>query len=98
MKRIKLIVAYDGTNYCGWQIQPNGLTIEEVLNRKLSKVLKEDIHVIGASRTDLGVHALGNVAVFDTDTSIPPERIAYAVNQKMPEDIVIVSSEEVPKD
>lgn len=98
MKRIKLIVAYDGTNYCGWQIQPNGLTIEEVLNRKLSKVLKEDIRVIGASRTDSGVHALGNVAVFDTDTSIPPERIAYAVNQKMPEDIVIVRSEEVPKD
>lgn len=98
MKRIKLTVAYDGTNYCGWQIQPNGITIEEVLNKRLSQVLKEDIRVIGASRTDSGVHALGNVAVFDTDTSIPPVRIAYAVNQKLPEDIVIVKSEEVPAD
>ena len=85
MKRIKLTVAYDGTNYCGWQIQPNGITIEEVLNKRLSHVLKEDIRVIGASRTDSGVHALGNVAVFDTETRIPPVRIAYAVNQKLPE-------------
>ena len=67
MKRIKLTVAYDGTNYCGWQIQPNGITIEEVLNKKLSKLTGEEIRVIGASRTDSGVHARGNVAVFDTD-------------------------------
>lgn len=98
MKRIRLIVAYDGTNYCGWQIQPNGITIEEVLNTKLSKILKEDITVIGASRTDSGVHALGNVAVFDTETRIPPERISYALNRELPEDIVIVRSEEVPLD
>ena len=64
MKRIKLIISYDGTNYCGWQIQPNGLTIEQVLNEKLSQLLKEEIQVIGASRTDSGVHALGNVAEF----------------------------------
>lgn len=96
MKRVKIIVAYDGTNYCGWQIQPNGITIEEVLNKKLSKLTGEDIHIIGASRTDSGVHALGNVAVFDTESSIPPERVAYALNQKLPEDIVIVKSEEVP--
>ena len=68
MKRIKLTVAYDGTNYCGWQIQDNGITIEEVLNRELSKLLQEDIKIIGASRTDSGVHALGNVAVFDTES------------------------------
>lgn len=98
MKRIRLTVAYDGTNYCGWQIQPNGITIEEVLNTKLSKILKEDITVIGASRTDSGVHALGNVAVFDTETRIPPERISYALNRELPEDIVIVRSEEVPLD
>ena len=55
MKRIKLIVAYDGTNYCGWQIQPNGITIEQVLNEKLSDLLGEDIIVTGASRTDSGV-------------------------------------------
>ena len=65
-KRIMLTVAYDGTNYCGWQIQPNGITIEGVLNEKLSELLQENISVIGASRTDSGVHALCNVAVFDT--------------------------------
>lgn len=98
MKRIRLIVAYDGTNYCGWQIQPNGITVEEVLNREISRLTGEDIHIIGASRTDSGVHALGNVAVFDTDSSIPPERMAYALNQRLPEDIVIVKSDEVSSD
>lgn len=98
MRRIRMIVAYDGTDYCGWQIQPNGITIEEVLNTTLGKLTGEDIHVIGASRTDSGVHALGNVAVFDTDSPIPPERMAYALNQKLPADIVIVKSEEVPPD
>ena len=66
MKRVKLIVAYDGTNYCGWQIQPNGITIEQVLNENLSKLLGEEITVTGASRTDSGVHSMGNVAIFDT--------------------------------
>lgn len=98
MRRVKLTVAYDGTNYCGWQIQPNGITIEEVLNKKISKLTGEEITVIGASRTDSGVHALGNVAVFDTMSTIPPERMAYALNQRLPEDIVIVKSEEVPSD
>lgn len=98
MKRIRLIVAYDGTNYCGWQVQPNGITIEEVINLALSKLLGGSIRIIGASRTDSGVHALGNVAVFDTDTRIPPERISYALNQRLPKDIVIVRSDEVPAD
>ena len=66
LRRIKLIVSYDGTNYCGWQKQPNGITIEEVLNKALSSLCGEEIEVIGASRTDSGVHAFGNVAVFDT--------------------------------
>ena len=93
-----LTVSYDGTNYCGWQIQPNGITIEEVLNKKLSEMTGEQITVIGASRTDSGVHARGNVAVFDTASPIPAERMAYALNRKLPEDIVIVKSEEVPAD
>lgn len=97
MRRIKITVAYDGTDYCGWQIQPNGITIEEVLNTALTRLLGEEIRIIGASRTDSGVHALGNVAVFDTETRIPPDRIAYALNQKLPEDIVVVKSEEVPQ-
>lgn len=98
MKRIKLTIAYDGTNYCGWQVQPNGITIEEVINKALSKLTGENILVIGASRTDSGVHAMGNVAVFDTETTIPPEKIAVALNQRLPEDIVVTKSEEVPLD
>ena len=98
MKRIKLTIAYDGTNYCGWQVQPNGITIEEVINKALSKLTGEEILVIGASRTDSGVHAMGNVAVFDTETTIPPEKIGIALNQRLPEDIVITKSEEVPLD
>lgn len=96
MKRVKLIVAYDGTNYCGWQIQPNGTTIESVLNENLSALLKEEIVVTGASRTDSGVHSLGNVAVFDTNTRIPAEKISFALNQKLPPDIVVQDSSEVP--
>ncbi len=96
--RVMLRVAYDGTNYCGWQVQPNAVTIEGVLNRELSALLAEEIVVIGASRTDSGVHALGNVAVFDTNTRIPAEKICYALNQRLPEDIVIQESKEVQLD
>lgn len=98
MKRVKLVVAYDGTNYCGWQVQPNGITIEEVLNKALGSLLGEDIKVIGASRTDAGVHSLGNVAVFDTNTRIPAEKISYALNQRLPEDVVVQDSCEVAMD
>ncbi len=98
MRRIKLTVAYDGTNYHGWQVQPNGITVEEVLNRQLSELLQEDIQVIGASRTDAGVHALGNVAVFDTEARIPGDKISFALNQRLPEDIRVQQSEEVAAD
>lgn len=93
-----LVVAYDGTKYCGWQMQPNGITIEEVLNRTLTELLQEQIMVTGASRTDSGVHALGNVAVFDSETRIPGEKLSYALNQRLPEDIVIRESKEVEAD
>jgi len=96
MKRVMLVIAYDGTRYCGWQMQPNGLTIEEILNRMLTEVLNEPIAVIGASRTDSGVHALGNVAVFDTITQVPAEKISFVLNQRLPKDIVIQQSKEVP--
>lgn len=98
MKRIKMVVSYDGTNYCGWQLQPNGITIEEVLNKALSELLKEPVAVIGASRTDSGVHAMGNVAVFDTENRMPGDKICFALNQRLPEDVRIQSSEEVPLD
>jgi tRNA pseudouridine38-40 synthase len=90
--RIKMVVAYDGTNYKGWQVQPNGITIEEVLNKNLSKLLGEEIVVSGASRTDSGVHSLGNIAVFDTNTRMPADKIAFALNQRLPEDIVVQGS------
>lgn len=98
MKRVKLTVAYDGTNYCGWQVQPNGITIEEMLNRHLTELLKEPVKVIGASRTDAGVHAMGNVAVFDTNARMPAEKISYALNTRLPEDIRIQESCEVAQD
>lgn len=98
MKRIKLKVAYDGTNYCGWQIQKNGVTVEGVLNRCLTRLLGEPIAVIGASRTDSGVHAMENIAVFDTKTRIPPEKICFALNRFLPEDIQIQESKEVAPD
>lgn len=97
-KRIRLTVAYDGTNYHGWQLQNNGITIESELNRCLSGLFGEKIEVIGASRTDSGVHALGNVAVFDTESRMPAEKVSYALNQRLPEDIRIQKSEEVPAD
>lgn len=97
-KRVMLTVAYDGTAYHGWQLQPNVTTIEGVLNQTLSELLKEDIKVIGASRTDTGVHALGNIAVFDTTARMPAEKFSYALNQRLPEDIRIQKSQEVPLD
>lgn len=98
MRRIKLTVAYDGTNYCGWQVQTNGITVQEVLNRALTDLFGREIHTVGASRTDTGVHAKGNVAVFDTEARMPAERIAFALNTYLPEDIRIQKSEEVSPD
>ena len=98
MKRIKLVVAYDGTNYHGWQVQPREITIEGVLNEALTALTGEEIQVIGASRTDAGVHARGNVAVFDTESRIPGEKFSYALNQRLPEDVIIQDSCEVTAD
>ncbi len=98
MKRIRMVIAYDGTDYCGWQIQANGLSIEEVLDRELTRLMKEPVHVIGASRTDSGVHAEGAVAVFDTDSRMPADKVCFALNQSLPEDIRILESDEVPLD
>ncbi len=98
MRRIRLIVSYDGTNYCGWQKQPNGITIEEVLNKKISELCGEEIEVIGASRTDSGVHAYGNVAVFDTNMRMRADKFAFAINQRLPDDIRVQESDEVELD
>lgn len=94
---VKLVVAYDGTGYSGWQVQPNAVTISQKLNEALTSLLGEEIRVTGASRTDAGVHSLGNVCTFDTDTRMPAEKISYALNQRLPEDIVVQDSCEVPE-
>lgn len=98
MKRVRLTVAYDGTGYCGFQYQPECPTVEGALNAALSELTGEEIAVIGASRTDSGVHAKGNVAVFDTRSTIPGDRFFAAVNTKLPPDIRVTESTEVAGD
>lgn len=98
MKRILLTVAYDGTNYHGWQIQPNGVTIEEKLNQAILELTGEVVQVSGSSRTDAGVHALCNMAVFDTESRIEAHKFAGALNARLPEDIRVMESKEVDVD
>lgn len=96
--RYMLRVAYDGTEYCGWQIQPGLRTVEGTLKSALNKLMGAEVPMIGASRTDAGVHAEGNVAVFDCDTTIPADKIKYALNNLLPEDVVVVESKQVEAD
>ena len=99
MKRILLTVAYDGTGYSGFQAQKSGVpTIERELNRALTDLTGAETEVSGASRTDAGVHALCNLAVFDTESRIPPEKFANALNVRLPEQICVQDSREVPAD
>ena len=96
MRRIFLEIAYDGTNYSGWQVQNNAVSVQETIDKALSEWLSEEIHTIGASRTDAGVHAKGNVAVFDTKSQIPADKFAFGLNSRLPDDICIQESFEVP--
>ena len=93
-----LTVAYDGSAYHGFAFQESALTIEGVLKEKIEKLNGKETEIIGASRTDAGVHAYGNIIVFDTETSIPANRFAPALNSNLPDDIRILRSEEVPLD
>lgn len=93
-----LRVSYDGTDFCGWQVQNEMRTVEGELNKALNELTGEDIEVIGASRTDSGVHAKGNVAVFDTESTIPAEKFMYAINSLLPDDVTVVESKEVDID
>jgi len=96
--RIKLTVAYDGTNYVGYQSQTNGIAIQDVLDEAISDLFAQPVRTMSASRTDTGVHAAGNVAVFDIDTRIDPSKISFALNARLPEDIRVVRSERVTDD
>ena len=95
MRRIHLIVEYDGTNYAGWQRQSNAMTVQEKLERAVFRLTGEEVCVSGASRTDAGVHALGQSAHFDTQSRIPADKFSFALNTMLPPDIRVVRSEEV---
>ena len=97
MKRILLTVEYDGTNYAGWQRQLNGLAVQQVLEEALQKATKERIVVTGASRTDAGVHALGQAVHFDTESRIPPEKYPFVLNTMLPRDVRVHTGREVPE-
>ncbi|MBO7345598.1 MAG: tRNA pseudouridine synthase A, partial [Clostridia bacterium] len=87
---IKITVGYDGTSYCGWQTQPNGVTVQETLENAVFKAFNQTVKITGSGRTDSGVHARGQVASFLLDSSIPPEKICKAVNAYLPNDIRVL--------
>ena len=93
-RNIKLTIEYEGTNYHGWQIQQNALSIQQIIQDALSKITKSEVTLIGAGRTDAGVHASGQVANFHTDANMPPDAFLKALNSTLPKDIVILKAEE----
>lgn len=96
MQRFKLLIAYDGTDYHGWQVQPDKATVAGVLQARFKKVFGHEIHLTGASRTDAGVHALGQVATLNTDIVIDPQKLCSAWNGRLPADIRIRAATCVP--
>jgi len=95
MRNIKLLIEYDGTNYHGWQVQPNGLTVQEVIEKKIKIMTRQRVRLCASGRTDAGVHALGQVASFKTSSSIPEEGFLRGLNCLLPPDIIIKAVEEV---
>jgi hypothetical protein len=98
MKRIVLIIEYDGTNYVGWQIQPNGIAVQQVIGNALKKITGENLTLHASGRTDSGVHARAQAAHFDTESRIPAEKFAFALNTYLPPDIRIKASLEMPRE
>lgn len=98
MKKFKIKIAYDGTNYEGWQSQPHNITVSDKLETQFFKVFKKRISIIGASRTDAGVHALGQIAIFKSDLELDPQKLMFIWNKSLPEDIKIRTLEEAPLD
>lgn len=97
-RNIRMVLEYDGSSFYGFQIQPQVRTVQGVLTEALRKLTQEDIQVIGAGRTDAGVHALGQVVNFFTASTIPAERFAPALNGILPPDVRVLKSEEVSQD
>jgi len=98
MRRIALKVEYDGADFRGWQLQPNGRTVQEVLEQAIKQATGEHSRIHGSGRTDSGAHAEGQVAHFDTDTNIPNERIRGALNHYLPPDTAVLAACEVGDD
>ena len=98
MPAYKLTIAYDGTDYCGFQVQPNGPTIQGLLMKAAIDLFGPDVTVTGASRTDSGVHARGQVVLLKADKAIEPRKVPLALNMRLPRDIVVVGAEEVDDD
>lgn len=98
MRNILIVIEYDGTNYSGWQKQLNAPSIQEEVEKAIFKITKKQTEIFGSGRTDAKVHALGQVANFHTDCTIPTEKIAIALNSVLPDDIVILKSIEVSND
>ncbi|MEA4897949.1 MAG: tRNA pseudouridine(38-40) synthase TruA [Christensenellaceae bacterium] len=96
--RIKLTISYDGTGYAGWQRQENALSVQQVVEDALTRLTGARAAIVGASRTDAGVHALAQAAHFDTDSRIPPDKFAYALNTMLPPDVRVTASEAVDGD
>lgn len=94
--RVLLKIEYDGTEYCGWQVQPNGDTVQAELEKAVFAVTGERTTVVGSGRTDAGVHAEGQVAHFDTGSDIPPEKFLFALNAVLPQDIKVTESKKAP--
>lgn len=95
-KNHKLTIEYDGTRYHGWQVQPNGVSIQEEIEAALQTMTRQKVKLIGSGRTDAGVHALGQVANFTCQTAITPEAFHKGLNSMLPDDIVIRNVTEVP--
>lgn len=89
MRNVKLVLEYDGTGYCGWQRQKNGLSIQEIIENKIGIMTGEDVKLIGSGRTDAGVHALNQAANFRTASGIPPEGLLRGLNSLLPDDIAV---------
>lgn len=95
MRNIKLIMEYDGTSYAGWQRQKNSISIQNVIEETLEKIIGAYTETFGSSRTDAGVHAKGFVCNFFTESKIPADRFSQVLNSRLPKDIIILSSQEV---
>jgi len=93
-RRIRIVVQYEGTNYVGWQLQENGVSIQQRLNEAIFAITGEHVRVHGSGRTDSGVHALTQVAHFDTSARMPASKFAVALNAHLPGDIRVLYSEE----